>query len=108
MLEVATWLAPRLRSIQVLPVVGLVTSTMAVAPAAQNTLLAGYCWARLVTFTVKEHDCPPKVIAKLAVPALAGVPVMVYVTLPAPLANKPCDKVAVKPVTPVETMLCAA
>jgi len=26
------------------------------------------------TFTVKEHDCPPTVIAKLAVPELAGVP----------------------------------
>ena len=76
-LEVATWLAPRFRSIQVFPVVGLVTSTMAVAPGAQNTLLAGYWGWAAATLTVKEHDCPPTVIAKLAVPALAGVPVIV-------------------------------
>ena len=104
MLDVATWLAPRLRSIQVRPVVGLVTSTMAVAPAAQNTLLAGYwAWA----LTVKEHDCPPNEIAKLAVPALAGVPVMVYVTLPLPLAKVPAANEAVRPVTPVEATFCA-
>ena len=29
------------------------------------------------TFTVKLQFCPPKVMAKLAVPELAGVPVMV-------------------------------
>jgi hypothetical protein len=30
-----------------------------------------------ITLTVKEHDCPPKVMAKLAVPELAGAPVIV-------------------------------
>jgi hypothetical protein len=44
-------------------------------------------------------------MAKVAVPLPAGVPVMVYVTLPLPLANNPWVKVAVKPVTPVEAML---
>ena len=56
---------------------------------------------------VKLQLCPPKVIANVAVPELAGVPVMVYVTLPAPLARVPAAKVAVRPVTPVEATFCA-
>ena len=44
--------------------------------------------------------------AKLAVPAALGVPVIVYVKLPAPFANEPATKVAVKPVTPVELTVC--
>ena len=55
---------------------------------------------------VKEHVLPPMLIAKLAVPALAGVPVIVYVKLPLPLANVPACKVAVKPVTAVEVTIC--
>ncbi len=82
------------------------TSTMAVAPAAQNTLLAGYWDWAAATFTVKEHDCPPNEIANVAVPALAGVPVMVYVTLPLPLARLPAANEAVRPVTPVEATFC--
>ena len=88
------------------PVVGFVTSTTVVAPA-QCTVPAGYCGWAAATFTVKEHDCPPNEIAKLAVPALAGVPVMVYVTLPLPLAKVPAAKEAVRPVTPVEATFCA-
>ena len=40
-LEVATWLAPRFRSIQVFPVVGLVTSFTMVAFPLQFTVPAG-------------------------------------------------------------------
>ena len=43
--------------------------------------------------------------AKVAVPLLAGVPVMVQVKLPE-LAKTPADKMAVKPVTPVEVTGC--
>ena len=46
--------------------------------------------------------CPPKLSAKIAVPLMLGVPVIVYTTLPAPVANVPPASVAVKPVTPVE------
>jgi hypothetical protein len=41
-------------------------------------------------------------IVKLAVPLVAGVPVMVYVKLPSPLAKVPEGNDAVNPVTPVE------
>ncbi len=51
--------------------------------------------------------CPPKLSAKFAVPAPLGVPVMLYVTLPAPEANDPAVRVAVRPVIPVEATLCA-
>jgi hypothetical protein len=43
-------------------------------------------------------------MAKEAVPAAEGVPVMGYVTEPAPEANVPAANVAVNPVTPVEEM----
>ena len=79
-------------------------SVPVVVPPAQLIVVST---AAAATFTVKEHDCPPTVIAKLAVPELAGVPVMVYVTLPAPLARVPAAKVAVRPVTPVEDTFCA-
>jgi hypothetical protein len=59
------------------------------------------------TLPVRLQLCPPKVIAKVAVPLLAGVPVIVYVTLLLPLARVPAPKVAVSPVTPVEETLCA-
>jgi hypothetical protein len=39
---------------------------------------------------------------KLAVPLVAGVPVIVYVKLPLPFAKAPACKVAVKPATPSE------
>ena len=44
--------------------------------------------------------------AKLAVPLDAGVPVIVKVKLPAPLAKLPDVNVAVSPVTPVELTVC--
>ena len=40
--------------------------------------------------------------AKLAVPPEVGVPVIVKVRLPEPLAKVPEPRVAVSPVTPVE------
>jgi hypothetical protein len=47
-------------------------------------------------------------MAKEAVPDEEGVPVIVYITEPFPLAKLPLFKVAVKPVTPVEEIVCAA
>ena len=58
------------------------------------------------TVLVNVHVCPPMLRAKLAVPLDAGVPVMVKVKLPAPLNKVPAAKVAVKPVTPVDVMVC--
>ena len=75
-LLVATCVAPKFRSIQIFPVVGFVTSTTMVAPA-QFTVPAGYCGWAAATLTVKEQDCPPTVMAKLAVPLVVGVPVIV-------------------------------
>ena len=46
-------------------------------------------------------------MAKLAVPLVVGVPVIVYVNEPAPLANVPAARVAVRPVTPVDERVCA-
>ena len=54
------------------------------------------------TVRVKLQVCPPILNAKLAVPLDAGVPVIVKVKLPAPLANVPAAHVAVRPVTPVD------
>ena len=45
--------------------------------------------------------------AKLAVPLVVGVPVMVYVKLPTPIAKLPAAKVAIKPVTPVDVTFWA-
>jgi hypothetical protein len=59
------------------------------------------------TVLVNVQVCPPMLSAKLAVPLVAGVPVIVYVKLPAPLAKVPAVRVAVNPVTPVEVMVCA-
>ena len=58
------------------------------------------------TVLVMIQVCPPMLSAKLAVPPLAGVPVIVYVKLPAPLAKLPDVNVAVSPVTPVEVTVC--
>ena len=60
------------------------------------------------TVLVKVQVCPPMFKAKLAVPELAGVPVMVNVKLPEPFAKVPAAHVAVRPVTPVEVKVCAA
>ena len=60
------------------------------------------------TVLVKVQVCPPMFNAKLAVPALAGVPVMVMVKFPEPFAKVPAAHVAVSPVTPVEVKVCAA
>src|SRR5882757_8587641 len=56
-----------------------------------------------LTVTVKLQDCPPKLMAKLAVPDEVGVPVMLYVSVPEVL-RVPAARVAVRPVTPVELM----
>ncbi len=53
---------------------------------------------------VKVQVCPPMLNAKLAVPLVAGVPEILNVNEPAPLAKLPAAKVAVKPVTPVDVM----
>ena len=57
------------------------------------------------TVLVKVQVCPPMLKAKLAVPLVAGVPVIIYVKLPAPLSKVPAARLAVKPVTPVEVMV---
>ena len=57
------------------------------------------------TDLVKLQVCPPMLRAKLAVPLEAGVPVIVYVKLPAPLSKVPAASVAVKPVTPVDVLV---
>ena len=59
------------------------------------------------TILVNVQLCPPRFNAKLAVPLEAGVPVIVYVKLPAPLSKVPAAKLAVKPVTPVDVMVWA-
>ncbi len=58
------------------------------------------------TVLVKVQVCPPMLSAKLAVPFDAGVPVMVKVKLPAPVAKVPAAHVAVRPVTPVDVKVC--
>ena len=78
-------------------------------------VLAGLCtlmaphvaWLLEFTFITNVQVCPPMLNAKLAIPLVAGVPVIVYVKLPAPLSKVPAAKEAVKPVTPVEDMVCA-
>ena len=60
---------------------------------------------KTVLFNVQV--CPPMLSAKLAVPALAGVPVMVKVKFPAPVAKVPAAHVAVRPVTPVDVKVWA-
>ena len=59
---------------------------------------------RTVLFNVQV--CPPMFKAKLAVPALAGVPVIEKVKFPEPFANVPAAHVAVRPVTPVDVKVC--
>ena len=60
--------------------------------------------AAALTVNESVQLCPPREMAKEAVPAAEGVPVMGYVTEPAPEANVPAANVAVNPVTPVEEM----
>lgn len=60
-----------------------------------------------LTALVKVQVCPPILKAKLAVPLLAGVPVMEYVKLPPPFAKFPVVKEAVNPDTPVDDIFCA-
>jgi hypothetical protein len=59
-----------------------------------------------VTVLVRLQANPPILIAKLAVPPLAGVPVMLYVTKPLPNTKEPAVSTAVRPVTPVEVTIC--
>ena len=58
------------------------------------------------TGLVNMQVFPPMFSAKFAIPTDAGVPVITYVKLPIPLAKVPAVKVAVKPNTPVEVMVC--
>ncbi len=82
---------------------------MAVGPEAQKTEFAGYAKTKFTpTETVNEQLCPPIVNAKLAVPLVAGVPEIVNESEPEPKAKIPAVNVAVKPVTPVEEIVCAA
>ncbi len=60
----------------------------------------------MFTVLVSVQVCPPTLKAKLAVPLLAGVPVIIYVNEPAPIAKLPAAKVAVKPVTPIDVTVC--
>ena len=59
------------------------------------------------TVLVKVQFCPPILSAKLAVPLVAGVPVIVYEMDPDPVAKVPAVLVAVSPVTPVDVTVCA-
>ena len=61
-----------------------------------------------LTVKVNVQDWPPNVIAKEAVPEEPGVPVILKVRLPEPLANVPAAKVAVSPVTPVDEIAVPA
>jgi hypothetical protein len=67
---------PRFLSIHIFPVRGLVTLTIAVAPAAQLTAIGAYTGAD-ETGTVKVQLWPPTTMEKLAVPLVVGVPVIV-------------------------------
>jgi len=85
---------------------------LAPAPTEQPTVLVHVLTTAVPpeetvpTVRVNVHVCPPMLIAKLAVPVLHGVPVIVYVNVPLPLAKVPRLKAAVKPVTPVEFTDC--
>jgi hypothetical protein len=59
-----------------------------------------------VTDLVRVQARPPILIAKLAVPKVAGVPVILYVTILSPNTKEPAVSVAVRPVTPVEVTVC--
>ena len=100
-------MAPKFLSIQIFPVVGLVTFTTAVAPA-QFTVPAGKVPIAGLTVIFKVHVCPPILIAKLAVPLALGVPLIVYTNAPAPVVSAPAAIFAVNPVTPVDAIACAA
>lgn len=63
--------------------------------------MCAYC-----TVKFKVQFCPAMVKAKFAVPAAAGVPVIIYVTVLEPVAKFPANKVAVNPATPVEATVC--
>ena len=96
------------------PVYGTVLLTLAAAtpwpnvPAlvAVEQLSAVIVPTGKITVLVRVQVFPPMLSAKLAVPLVAAVPVMVYVKLPAPIAKLPAAKVAVNPVTPVEFTVC--
>ena len=57
-----------------------------------------------LTVSERLHDCPPKLTANNAEPAVVGVPETENDKLPAPVAKVPACKVAIKPVTPVEAI----
>ena len=69
---------------------------LCVAPAQFKALTTA---AGDTTVLLNAQLFPPMLIAKLAVPFAEGVPVMVYVSEPAPFATVPAVRVAVKPVT---------
>ena len=59
------------------------------------------------TASAKLQLCPPIVMGNVAVPEPLGVPDMLKVRLPSPVAKTPWARVAVSPVTPVDGMLSA-
>jgi hypothetical protein len=59
----------------------------------------------VVTTLVKLQVWPPIERAKVALPVVDGVPVIVYVKVPLPLTKFPGARVAVRPVTPAELIL---
>ena len=103
MLLVAALVAPKFLSIQVLPVMGLVTFTIAVGVPLQKTELAGYEKSKTVLFNT--HVLFPIFRVKLAIPEFVGVPVICKLKIPFPLFKVPVLNVAVKPKTPVELIV---
>ena len=78
-----------------------------IAVTSQKTEPAGYAKTKFTpTETVNEHDCPPIVNAKLVVPLALGVPEISIESEPEPFDKVPKVKVAVRPVTPVEEIVC--
>ena len=75
-----------------------------VALAQFNAVTVGFTGTVLFTVTPNVHDCPPKEIAKLAVPVEVAVPVILNTMLPFPFANDPGCNVAVNPITPVDAI----
>ncbi len=74
------------------------------APAQFKEVTVGFVGTVLFTVMFNVQFCPPNEMAKLAVPAVDGVPEMLYVMFPLPFAKFPGCNIAVKPVTPVDAI----
>ena len=91
------------------PVYGtLLLTPLAATPRVKAPMLVAVAQLNAVmlaegnTVLVKVQVWPPMLKTKLAIPELAGVPLIVYVKLPAPEARVLAAQVAVRPLTPVE------